>query len=78
MSVYDTQAAIAARIALCDIAEANILASQELSGPHGKTVRANLRDVRELRNDLQARHDQLDAGGSAGGFTNKVKFQDAL
>lgn len=49
------------------------LTSQELRGPHGSVVRAQLDALQRREEKLLARYTEEQASG-AGGFMNKVEF----
>lgn len=50
------------------------LTSQELSGPHGTVVRAQLAALTAREDMLIKRYNEENAAGAGGGFVNKVQF----
>jgi hypothetical protein len=50
------------------------LTSQELSGPHGKVVRAQLDALTKREDMLLKRYTEEQDSGATGGFVNKVQF----
>jgi hypothetical protein len=50
------------------------LTSQELSGPHGKVVRAQLDALSKREEVLLKRYYEEQASGVEGGFVNRVQF----
>lgn len=50
------------------------LTSQELSGPHGRVVRAQLDALQRREDTLLKRYNEEQAAAGGGGFMNKVQF----
>lgn len=50
------------------------LTSQELRGPHGHVVRAQLKDLWAMHKEIKQRIEASDAAGTSGGFANKAQF----
>jgi hypothetical protein len=57
-----------------DAAISSCLTSQELRGPHGSVVRAQLRDLWAMRKEVKERVEAAAADSTTGGFVNKVQF----
>ena len=58
-----------------ETAISSCLTSQELRGPHGSVVRAQLRDLWAMHKEVKAKVDAAAASGTGGGFVNKVQFE---
>ena len=62
-------------LAEIETAISSCLTSQELRGPHGHVVRAQLRDLWAMHKEVKAKVDAASASGASGGFVNKVQFE---